>query len=421
MSQKAEKPILSGQRIKARKRDEKEKNDPTGFRDALLLGLNEAGKDLEAVYKFLDSAGSKLDYRKYGEPLFDILITGGILAPGGLIVQDGGSKPSQTDVCLFGLEDDMDTMHAYEQVFIKLIRRYKYLEKMFEEEMKKVLGYLKGFNKAERSRLARMTGLWMANGLCPPSVLPVLFNEYVVKDNLALDFVMEVFVVWKQERGVASITSALKRAGLENRLMEFFPFGRRSAEDFKAVFEERDLGEIIRFQKAQATQEVKRDLQRQLEENIRENMPVKEVAQEVGEHIARNAIPEHEAVTIIWTTVMAGVEWNKKEELVADQALKHLKHFTPLFEAFTKNAKSELALLLKVQDFCYDNMNFMKVFHKIVLLLYKTDVLSEDVIMKWYREAHSTKGKSVFLEQMKKFVEWLQNAEEESESEDDDD
>ena len=40
------------------------------------------------------------------------------------------------------------------------------------------------------------------------------------------------------------------------------------------------------------------------------------------------------------------------------------------------------------------------------------DVLSEDVIIKWYKEAHSVKGKSVFLEQMSKFIEWLQSAEE---------
>ena len=40
------------------------------------------------------------------------------------------------------------------------------------------------------------------------------------------------------------------------------------------------------------------------------------------------------------------------------------------------------------------------------------DVLSEEAILKWYKEAHVAKGKSVFLDQMKKFVEWLQNAEE---------
>lgn len=46
------------------------------------------------------------------------------------------------------------------------------------------------------------------------------------------------------------------------------------------------------------------------------------------------------------------------------------------------------------------------------------DVLSEEAVLKWFTEAHLAKGKSVFLEQMKTFVEWLKNAEE---GEDDDD
>ena len=69
---------------------------------------------------------------------------------------------------------------------------------------------------------------------------------------------------------------------------------------------------------------------------------------------------------------MNAVEWNKKEELVADQAMKHLKHYAPLMAALTSNTKSELALLLKVQEYCYDNMNFLKAFQKIVVLFYKS-------------------------------------------------
>lgn len=46
------------------------------------------------------------------------------------------------------------------------------------------------------------------------------------------------------------------------------------------------------------------------------------------------------------------------------------------------------------------------------LSLLLADVLSEEAILKWYKDSHAAKGKSVFLEQMKKFVEWLQNAEE---------
>ena len=34
---------------------------------------------LSKVYKFLDSSGSKLNYRLYGECLFDILFAGGVL------------------------------------------------------------------------------------------------------------------------------------------------------------------------------------------------------------------------------------------------------------------------------------------------------------------------------------------------------
>ena len=86
---------------------------------------------------------------------------------------------------------------------------------------------------------------------------------------------------------------------------------------------------------------------------------------------------------------MASVEWNKKEELVAEQALKHLKvcsdwgratcteycvaqDYTPVFLPFCQKGTPQLTLLIKMQEFCYDNMNFLKVFHKIVLLFYKS-------------------------------------------------
>ena len=59
--------------------DEKKQYDPTGFRDAILEGLEAAGSDLDSVSKFLDVSGSKLDYRRYGVNLIEILIAGGLL------------------------------------------------------------------------------------------------------------------------------------------------------------------------------------------------------------------------------------------------------------------------------------------------------------------------------------------------------
>ena len=57
----------------------------SGFCDTVIEGLAGAGVDLEdvevqldldAVYKFLDTAGNKLNYRHYGEVLLEILIAG---------------------------------------------------------------------------------------------------------------------------------------------------------------------------------------------------------------------------------------------------------------------------------------------------------------------------------------------------------
>jgi len=95
--------------------------------------------------------------------------------PGGSI-QLEGDKICKWGSCIFDAAEDMDTMHSYEQVFVKLMRRYKYLEKMFVDEMNKILVYLKGFTDSERTKLARMTALWLTNGSIPPSVLLVMLN-----------------------------------------------------------------------------------------------------------------------------------------------------------------------------------------------------------------------------------------------------
>jgi hypothetical protein len=159
-----------------------------------------------------------------------------------------------------------------------------------------------------------------------------------------------------------------------------------------------------------------------LEEMIRNEEPIKEMITVVKEHMSKTGMQEHETVIMVWNTLMNAVEWNKKDDLVADQAMRHLKQYAGLLKILTESGKSQLVLIQKVQEYCYDNMNFLKVFSKIIILFYKADVLGEDAILRWYNESNesrSSKGKSIFLDQTKNFVQWLQNAEEESEEEDD--
>ncbi|ENN70701.1 protein krasavietz [Dendroctonus ponderosae] len=417
MSQKVEKPVLSGQRIKTRKRDEKERYDPCGFRDAIISGLDKCANDFEAISRYLDGAGNKLDYRRYGEGLFDILIAGGILVPGGTLSQEGDG-PHQTDACIFNASDEinMEEMKNWEQVFIKLMRRYKYLEKLFQDEIKKILMFVKYFKETDRKKLAAMLALWISNGSVPFAAVLVLNNSHLIKDHLALDFLINIFKYWQTERGTNSLISAVRKANLEQHFSTFIPDTKQSQVYFRNAFQDNGLDEILKLYEDQHQQVAKKELQTLLGDALSENKPQREIIAELKEIALKDNIQEHETVCIIWTTVMDIPEWSKKEELVTDQAVRHIKQYTVLFSAFAQGARAELSLVLKVQEYCYSNMTFMRAFQKIIMLFYKTDVISEQTILKWYRQDYSVKGKMMFVDQMKQFVEWLQNAEEESDS-----
>jgi len=418
MSQKLELPSLTGHRTKTRKRDEKKVYDPTGFRDSVIEGLDAAGSDLEALSKFLDVAGNKLDYRRYGEALLEILIAGGLLAPGGSIAQDG-EKTVSTNACIFQDATTLERVKAWDQVFTKLMRRYKYLEKMLTEEMKKILVYLKGFSQEHRSRLAQITAIWVVSGMVAPNTLPVTINEHQVKESVALDFILDVLTTVKAEKGATAVISLLKKSGLETQLDLLFPVNKRTPENMKNSFLSAGLTEVVTYMAGQENAGAKKDIQRSLRNSINDQRPIKEIIAELKDSVKKNNLQDTEVVSMIWSSVMGAVEWNKKEDLVLEQALKHLKQYIPLFSSFTSVAKAEMILLNKMQEYCYDNQNFLKCFNKIVLLFYKTEVLSEEVILKWYKDGHVPKGWTVYGEQMKKFVDWLEHAESESEEESD--
>ncbi|KAL8599773.1 hypothetical protein ACOMHN_040483 [Nucella lapillus] len=418
MSSKAEKPTLSGTRLKTRKRDEKEKYDPNSFRDAIIQGLNETEGDLEKVSKFLDVSGSRLNYRRYAEVLFDVLFAGGILAPGGFIVEDSDpSKPARTDVCVFNCEAAPEKIRRFYEVFYKLIRRYKYLEKAFEDEVRKVLVFQKGFTDEQRQKLGIVTGQILANALASPRVLGALFEDHLVKEGISLDCAAQIFGTWLQERDVKEVFSALKKVQIDMRLQELFPANKRNPEIYCTYFREKGLGAIADMQMSTQASKAKKEAQMALSEMITNESPVSDMLDYTQDLMQKQGMSETEVTIAIWSTVMAAVEWNKKEDLVAEQAMKHLRAYTPLLAATAKGQRAELALMLRVQEYCYENMNFLKSFQKIIIMLYKTDVLSENTILRWHKQSHSSKGKSIFLDQMKSFVEWLENAEEESDEE----
>ena len=421
MSQKAERPTLQGQRFRTRKRDEKEKFDPIGFRDILLRSFHIEGKselDIDAVIKSLLN-DSRFDYRVYGEQLFDIIIAGGILAPGGSILVDSDpTKQCSTDFCLFKAVEahDLATIKSFASIFVRLTQRFGYLEKTLEEEFKKIIVFLKGFEPDNRVKLAKITAVLFSLGLLPSHVLLSGIQDHLVKEGYALDFLILVLQTWITEKDPSTVWNSLRRSNVDGKLLEFLPPKKRTSEAIIQTFQENGLQSLVAFLKIRESEAKKAELQTKIAAHIKNKSTSKEIIALIKESNLKNNLEESELIVLIWRTLMSIVEWNKKEELVAEQAMRHLRTYAPLMEAFSKTARGQLALIIRIQEYCYDNMNFLKVFHKIIVLLYKADVLTEDIIIEWYKRGHVSKGKSVFLEQTKPFIEWLTNAEEESEN-----
>lgn len=60
------------------------------------------------------------------------------------------------------------------------------------------------------------------------------------------------------------------------------------------------------------------------------DLDVLQIIAYIREEIKKNNISEQTIIGLIWFSVMSSVEWNKKEELVTEQAIKLLKVTLPI-------------------------------------------------------------------------------------------
>ncbi|RIA95021.1 ARM repeat-containing protein [Glomus cerebriforme] len=408
-------PALHGVKIKARKGQQKAqaKYEPTVFRDSILKTLLEAQPgNFEEISQNLDVAGNTLEYRKYGETLFEILLTGGVLAPGGTIVDDGAKR---SPFSIFTAEDNIESIKKHVEVFNKLIRRYKYLQRSFEETIRNLLQYINKWGSEENNKLATAIGLFASGQMTNINVLTILFKEHLVKEGLSLQFVTSVFKAYLGEQSIDHLGSSLKKAGIDNKLLEFFPPNKRDEEYFARYFEAEDMKQLVEYH----SQKQRNSMKEQTIDHVKEMLEAENNSQEIvaylKQRIKEGNWQESDFVQIVWVALMQAVDWSTRPEMIENQASRQIKKNAEILAAFASNPKSELALLQKIQIYCHENTRLMKHFRLIVKILYEKDVVSENAIFYWYEKGSKPQGKGLFLKQMESFVNWLRTVETESE------
>lgn len=243
--------------------------------------------------------------------------------------------------------------------------------------MQKIVVFLRAFTPDNRLKLAKIFAYLLASGHITVSPLKTLLErDELVKEGLAFQFLLDVLAAWQSEKDAPSVWASLRKSSLDSKLLEFLPLSKRNQESFSGSMVDNGLGQLLDYQKTQRVETVKRELAAEINNQIQSNeTSPTELIVLVRDYMTENSFSDAEVVIILWNTLISLVEWSKKEELVADQAVKHMRFYMPLFKEFTKSSRAELALLVRIQDYCYENMNFLKAFQKLVLLFYKSKLL----------------------------------------------
>ncbi|CAO3669943.1 unnamed protein product [Umbelopsis vinacea] len=410
------KPALHGVKIKQRKSVQKAqaKHEPEIFRDSFLKPLTAAKpNDYDDLSQKLDVAGNTLDYRKYGDSLFEILIIGGILEPGGIIDDDAERSPFS----IFSATEDTDDIRKHVEVFNKLIRRYKYLQRSFEETLQNILQYINKWTAEENNKLALAVGFFITSQLASVSVLKVLFKDYLVKDGHSLQFATATFKTMLAEQSMDQLGRALISSGLDAKLIDLFPPNKRDEECFARHFEAEDMRPLIEFHQKNQRNSHKDELLTHLKEMLQGEASAQEVTTYLKAEV-KGGLTEQDAIQMIWVAIIDSVDLlNARPDQVEQKIIGFLKEWVSVLEAFSNSSKTEIILLQKVQLTCYENAKLTKFYRQIVTLLYKEDVVSDTAILYWSEKGVKPQGKNVFLKQMEPFVKWLRdNADDSDES-----
>ncbi|KAJ3055272.1 Casein kinase I isoform delta [Rhizophlyctis rosea] len=123
----------------------------------------------------------------------------------------------------------------------------------------------------------------------------------------------------------------------------------------------------------------------------------------IDERVERFAWSAEDIIPILWDGLVAAVDWSSRPERIQMTLLELVEKYHTTLTAIS-SPKSEIALLHRIQKFCYDDKRFMDHYLTIVQNLYKHNVVSDSAIIYWAEKGAAAQGKTVFVKQMELFV-----------------
>jgi hypothetical protein len=305
-----------------------------------------------------------------------------------------------------------------------MIRRRPFLIKALENTLTKLLLSLEFFDEEGRKKIAIATSriLALRVGILADHVLPILLDDRLIMKGTPLAFMTEMFKDYLSTETVESLMELLRKARLEGRLLEFFPQQKRSWTDFNDHFVAAELPTLVEYTAKKLYEIHCRELTQIVVGSIAsEDVPNQaELMTTVKARKEEWQLADADTVKSIFLGIIEGVlsgSSGKNLQQTQFAVLKTLKQYHKLLATFCTSPRLEAGLLATAQVTCYEDSRLLKLFKDMVKVMYDVDVVGEDAVRYWYAKGSNPKGRNVFLKDMEPFVNWLDEAEEEGEEE----
>ncbi|ONM19417.1 Eukaryotic initiation factor 5C CG2922-PF, isoform F [Zea mays] len=365
----------------------------------------------ELVAKSIES--SDLNFSRYGDTFFEVVFVGGRTQPGTVKPEEGDRHPYSMLDCVAQRE----TILPFVLYIQKTLRRRPFLIKNLENVMRKFLQSLEFFEENERKKLAIFTALAFSqklSGLPPETVFQPLLKDNLVAKGIVLSFITEFFKEYLKENTLDDLIALLKKGKMEDNLLDFFPSAKRSSEALSEHFIKEGLTSLVEYNEKKMFEVKLKEIKSTLTTMINDEAAIPEVIETVKQQVKDAKFPDLEVIRMLWDVLMEAVQWSgKNQQQNSNAALRQVKAWAELLNAFCTSGRLELELIYKVQTQCYEDAKLMKLFPEIIRTLYDQDVLAEDTVLLWFRKGSNQKGRQSFVKALEPFVKWLEEAEEE--------
>ncbi|KAK7692590.1 hypothetical protein QCA50_004220 [Cerrena zonata] len=415
----AAKPSLQGVRIKARKGAVKAhaKREPSVFRDQLYKHLETVpAGDFEGFTNKLVQAGSTLEYLKYADALFEILLVGGLLQPGGSYLDDGA--PS-SPFSIFNAKEPVDVVEIkkYVEVLNNLSRRYKYLQRPLEEtSLPGLMQYTNRWPDVQREKLSVAVGLMLAQGLIGAGCLQSLTKDHLVKNDVSIGVITMIFRAYLADQSIDHLATTLRKGGIKD-LLAYFPPNKRQDKALDEHFRSAGLPQVAEWWTKRQYAAVKEGIISTLKEMLSNEEGHAEIISAIKSKQTDSPLPETELVSCIWQGLVSSIEWSARQDQNEALALREIGAFSDILVTFCNGPKTEVALINAVQVYCYEDTRIIKAFPQILKVLYNKDCISDQAIIYWHQKGSKSQGRQHFLNASQPLVKFLQEQDSDEEEE----